>query len=112
MTRFARRTFHDIRAALLDSREVALVDVREEDPFAQAHPLFAANIPLSKLELEVFARIPRRDTAITLYDDGEGLAQIAAQQLVDFGYLDVALLDGCLAGWRETGDGTHGFFVI
>lgn len=103
MSTVATRAFHDIRRALLAHEELALIDVREEDPFAQAHPLFAANIPLSKLELEVFARIPRRDTAITLYDDGEGLAAQAAQRLTALGYSDVALLKGGLAGWRAAG---------
>ncbi|MCR3828418.1 SDR family oxidoreductase, partial [Pseudomonas aeruginosa] len=70
MSQIAVRTFHDIRAALLARRELALLDVREEDPFAQAHPLFAVNLPLSRLELEIHARVPRRDTPITVYDDG------------------------------------------
>lgn len=39
MSQIAVRTFHDIRAALLARRELALLDVREEDPFAQAHPV-------------------------------------------------------------------------
>ncbi len=103
MSQIAVRTFHDIRAALLARRELALLDVREEDPFAQAHPLFAANLPLSRLELEIHARVPRRDTPITVYDDGEGLAPVAAQRLLDLGYSDVALLDGGLSGWRNTG---------
>ena len=96
-------SFAEIRQALLDRQELALVDVREEAPFAQAHPLFAANIPLSKLELEVFSRIPRRDTAVTLYDDGEGLADIAQQRLKALGYSDVKLLEGGLQGWRQAG---------
>ncbi|MDD1963201.1 rhodanese-like domain-containing protein [Pseudomonas sp. 39004] len=103
MSTVATRSFHDIRRALLAHEELALIDVREEDPFAQEHPLFAANIPLSKLELEVYARVPRRDTAITLYDDGEGLAVLAAQRLLALGYSDVALLEGGLAGWRTAG---------
>ncbi|MBF8669130.1 rhodanese-related sulfurtransferase [Pseudomonas putida] len=103
MSTVATRAFHDIRRALLAHEELALIDVREEDPFAQAHPLFAANIPLSKLELEVYARVPRRDTAITLYDDGEGLAAQAAGRLTALGYSDVALLEGGLAGWRAAG---------
>lgn len=97
------RSFADIRQALLERREVALVDVREEAPFAQAHPLFAANIPLSKLEVEVYPRIPRLDTAITVYDDGEGLAQRAVERLLQLGYTDVALLQGGLQGWRDAG---------
>ncbi|OLU27500.1 sulfurtransferase [Pseudomonas sp. PA15(2017)] len=103
MSQIATRSFHAIRQALLVKQEVALIDVREEAPFAEAHPLFAANIPLSKLELEVYARIPRRDTAVTLYDDGEGLAEQAANRLAALGYSQVALLEGGLAGWRDAG---------
>ncbi|MDO7911157.1 rhodanese-related sulfurtransferase [Pseudomonas sp. 22-AL-CL-001] len=103
MTSPVTRQYPDIHRALLAQEELALIDVREEDPFAQAHPLFAANLPLSKLELEAYARIPRRDTAITVYDDGEGLAAIAAQRLQDLGYSDVAVLEGGLDGWRAAG---------
>lgn len=103
MSHVATRSFNDIRTALLQQQEVALIDVREEAPFAEEHPLFAANIPLSKLELEIYARVPRRDTAITVYDDGEGLAQIAAERLLQLGYSNVALLQGQLAGWRNAG---------
>jgi rhodanese-related sulfurtransferase len=103
MSRFASRSFAEIRAALLAREEVALLDVREEAPFAAAHPLFAANIPLSRLEIEIYARVPRRDTAITVYDDGEGLAERAAARLVELGYSDVALLEGGLNGWRTAG---------
>ena len=35
----------DVRQALLERREIALLDVREEDPHAHGHPLFAANLP-------------------------------------------------------------------
>lgn len=97
------RSFDEVRQALLTHQEVALVDVREEAPFAEGHPLFAANIPLSRLELEVLSRIPRRDTAITLYDDGEGLALLALERFQALGYSDVKLLQGGLQGWREAG---------
>ncbi|RMT96277.1 hypothetical protein ALP39_04690, partial [Pseudomonas marginalis pv. marginalis] len=103
MSTVPTRSFAQIRQALLDHAEVALIDVREEAPFAESHPLFAANIPLSKLELEVFARIPRRDTEVTVYDNGEGLAVRAAERLVALGYTQVSLLDGGLDGWRAAG---------
>ena len=100
-------TYQDVRAALLAREEIALLDVREEDPFAQAHPLFAANLPWSRLELEAWQRIPRRDTRVVLYDnasdDGEGLAADTAERLRALGYTDVSLLDGGLAGWRDAG---------
>jgi len=93
----------DVRAALVAREEIALLDVREEDPFAQSHPLWAANLPLSKLELEAWGRIPRRDTRLVVYDDGEGLAERAVECLHTLGYTDVRLLEGGLAGWRDSG---------
>lgn len=93
----------DVRNALLAQQEIALIDVREEHPFAQAHPLFAANFPAGKLEVEAYTRIPRRSTAIVVYDDGEGLAEPAARTLQRLGYTDVALLAGGLQGWRDAG---------
>ena len=92
MSTYAYRQAAGIRQALLDRRELALIDVREEADFATAHPLFAVNLPLSKLELEVRRRIPRFTTPLTVYDNGEGLAEIAVERLRSWGYQDVALL--------------------
>jgi rhodanese-related sulfurtransferase len=98
-----RKTTADVRNALLAQQEIALIDVREEHPFARAHPLFAANFPAGKLEIETYTRIPRRSTAIVVYDDGEGLAEPAARTLQRLGYTDVALLADGLQGWRDAG---------
>lgn len=94
-----------VRRALLDRTEIALIDVREEDPYAQQHPLWAANFPLSKLELEAWRRIPRRDTRIVVYGEhaGEDLAPRAAAVLHGLGYTDVSRLDGGLAAWIAAG---------
>ncbi|APW36076.1 sulfurtransferase [Rhodoferax koreense] len=100
---FPITTTAQVRAALLAREEIALLDVREEAPFAEAHPLFAASLPLSRLELEAWRRIPRRDTAIVVYDNGEGLAQTAAERLAGLGYSQVSLLEGGLSGWRAAG---------
>lgn len=92
-----------VRTALLERREIALLDVREEDPFAQGHPLWAANLPSGRLEIEAWTRIPRRDTPVIVYDDGEGLAEPAARTLQALGYTQVSLLAGGLQGWRAAG---------
>src|SRR5258705_12859607 len=94
----------DVRAALLARDEIALLDVREEDLFAQSHPLWAANLPLARLELDVWGRVPRLDTRIVLYGDDHGHdAVLAAARLRALGYTQVQLLAGGLAGWRAAG---------
>ena len=93
----------DVRSSLLERREIALLDVREEGPFAEAHPLFAASLPLGRLELEVLYRIPRKTVPIVVYDDGEGLAEKALVRLRELGYTQVSLLEGRLQAWRDAG---------
>ena len=93
----------EVRAALLARREIALIDVREEDPFAQEHPLFAVHLSASRIELDAPWRLPRRDVLMAVYDDGEGLAEPAARTLMALGYCQVHLLAGGLQGWREHG---------
>ena len=100
---FSSTPYAVVRSALLARQEIALVDVREEAPYAEGHPLFAVNIPLSKLELEVFSRIPRRTTQVVVYDNGEGLAVQALDRLLALGYTDVTLLQDGLQGWRQAG---------
>ncbi|RYF77614.1 MAG: rhodanese-related sulfurtransferase, partial [Comamonadaceae bacterium] len=95
----------DLRRRLLAREETALLDLREEDPFAQAHPLWAANLPLSRIELEAWRRIPRRDTVIVLYGEheGEDLVPRGAAVLVRLGYTQVHALAGGLQGWADAG---------
>ena len=62
-------------------------------------------MPLSRLELDAWRRIPRRDTLIALYGEHEGkdLAPLAAKRLAELGYTRVHLLAGGLEGWRAAG---------
>src|SRR3954470_6045570 len=90
----------DVRDALIERREIALLDVRDEASFAEAHPLFAASLPLDRFR-DVFDRIPRRTTRIAVYGDGAHPAADAIQQLRGLGYVNVAMLDGGLDGWRR-----------
>ncbi|MFH0129956.1 rhodanese-related sulfurtransferase [Variovorax sp. VaC1] len=102
---FPLLSFAAVRERLIAREEIALLDVREEDPFAQEHPLWAANLALSRIEIEAWRRIPRRDTLIVLYGahDGIDLAPLAANTLASLGYSNVHLLEGGLEGWRAAG---------
>jgi rhodanese-related sulfurtransferase len=65
--------------------------------------LFAASLPLSRLEVEVLDRLPRKDVEIVVYDDGDAIAQSAVRRLQELGYADAGLLHGGLAAWRAAG---------
>ncbi len=99
-------SFAQVRAHLLARDEIALIDLREEHPFAQAHPLWAANLPLSRIAPDARRRIPRRDTLIVLYgkdEAGGDLVPQGAAALAALGYTTVHALAGGLDGWLAAG---------
>lgn len=101
--------YQAVRSSLLEKREIAFLDVREEDPHARSHPLFAANFPLSRVELDAYAKLPRRDVRIVTLDDGEhedvtvSDAYIVAKRLRQLGYSDVSVFEGGIKAWAAAG---------
>ncbi len=96
-------TAEELKARIKGGGELALLDVREEGVFGKAHLLFAVCLPLSLIELRMFALVPRKSTPVVLCDGGEGLAERAAAKLGALGYSDIAILDGGIDGWRTAG---------
>jgi len=96
-------TPQDIRTALLLREEIALLDLRHEAVFATGHPLFAANMAADRIAIEAAVRLPRKTVPIVIYDDGEGLAEPAAERFAALGYSNIRALDGGLKAWRAAG---------
>ena len=92
-----------VRNQLLNKEEIAFLDVREEDPHAQEHPLFAANVPLSRIEIDAYGKLPRKNVPIVTLDDGQGDAELAAQRLINLGYSDVSVFEGGIQAWKAAG---------
>jgi rhodanese-related sulfurtransferase len=102
-TEIARRNYDYVRSRLLRRQEIAFLDVREEAPHAEGHPLFAANFPYSRIELDAYTKLPFQDVPIVTIDDGEGLAEASALRLIDLGYQDVGVFTGSIAAWTSAG---------
>jgi rhodanese-related sulfurtransferase/predicted metal-dependent enzyme (double-stranded beta helix superfamily) len=100
---YAVTSYAQIKAALLAKEEISLIDVREEDFYAQSHPLFAINVPYGRIEVDMWRRIPRRDTPLVVYDNGEGLALQAMPLLQRLGYSQLSVMQNGLAGWAAAG---------
>jgi rhodanese-related sulfurtransferase/predicted metal-dependent enzyme (double-stranded beta helix superfamily) len=93
----------ELKAMIGDGEELALLDLREEGIFAEGHLLFAASLPLSRIELRVHALVPRLSTRIVLCDDGDGLADRGARLLMRLGYRNLAALEGGVPAWAHAG---------
>ena len=94
-----------LRDLLLGHEELALLDVREARAHVTGHLNLARLAPLSGLELEVRALVPRLDTLVVLADGGEptGPALLASELLHRLGYTEVHVLAGGTAAWLAAG---------
>ena len=100
----------ELRRLLLGDGEIALLDVREEGAFSEAHLLFAACVPFSRLELLIGDLVPRHDAPVVVVgESGHGesahgdVDRRALERLRGLGYTDVRVLAGGIAAWRATG---------
>jgi rhodanese-related sulfurtransferase len=99
----ARLSPAQLRERILDGAELALLDIREAQPFVACHILTASNAPLSRLEIAVPRLVPRKATPVVLCDADESLVDAAAKALAGLGYLDVSVLHGGTQAWSATG---------
>ena len=92
-----------VRGWLFDGREIALVDVRENGHYGDGHPLFAVSVPYSIFEARLSELVPNRAVRLVLYDNDDGIAQLAANRATDLGYVEVSIMAGGAAGWADAG---------
>lgn len=104
MTTFKHITAAEVRRHWVNGLEIALLDVREEGPYAESHPLFALSVPVSEIEKKLPPLAPRLSAPIVVYDDGEGYTERAASRILALGYQDVAILEGGLSGYSRVGE--------
>ena len=93
----------DLKAALHDGDELALLDAREELTFGERHILMASCMPVGRIEVMADDMVPRRSARVIWCDDGEGYAEKAAGRMSRLGYSDVSVLDGGIAAWEQAG---------
>ena len=101
MTNYVSAT--ELKAMLHDGGELAMLDVREEGAHSQSHLFYTVPMPLSTLELQVSALVPRLGTRAVLVDAGGGFAARAAEKLINIGYSNISCLDGGIKSWEAAG---------
>jgi rhodanese-related sulfurtransferase len=100
MERITASTLH---SWLLDGRELALLDAREDGEFGASHMFWAVPCPLSRREIRARALLHRLAVRICCVDDGRGLAEQLAAWLEGVGCSNVAVLDGGTKAWADAG---------
>ena len=93
-------TFRELFAS---DDEFAVIDARPADRFSERHLLSATNLPIDVLIERLPAVVPLRRTRVVLCDENDGCAVQAATLLADFGYQNLALLEGGIQAWQAGG---------
>lgn len=83
--------------------EFHLVDVREESEWAKGHLPGAVHLSRGTIERDIETEIPDLDAEIVLYCGGGYRSALAADNLRQMGYTNVASMDGGWRGWTEGG---------
>ena len=95
--------------ALLDKKEAGLViDVRQEDEFADGHVPGAINIPRGLIEFRIWKSVGFPDKTdmnkqLTLYCLTGGRCALAAKSLQDMGFTNVTSVDMMFEDWVKAG---------
>lgn len=90
-------------AMIHDGRPLAILDVREAGQFGEEHALFAMPLPYSQMEMRIGQLVPRLSERVLLIDQGDGVAERAADRLEASGYDDVHVLSGGMPAWKAAG---------
>ncbi|WP_346357774.1 rhodanese-like domain-containing protein [Bosea sp. (in: a-proteobacteria)] len=83
--------------------EIACLDVREHGQYGEGHPFLAVPCPYSRLEVAIGELVPRRSVPLILVDEGDGVAQRAAVQLIAMGYAHIDWIEGGAPAWALAG---------
>ena len=93
----------------LDRKELGLIiDVREDDEYANGFVPGAVNIPRGVIEFRIWKRVGFPDALdmnqrITLYCATGGRCALAARSLQDLGFTNVVSVDMLFADWVSAG---------
>ena len=96
----------DTEKRLANGSPVLLLDVREREQYAEGYIAGAENVSRGFLELRIEGLANARDTAIIVYGD-EHQGELAARDLQNMGYSDVAYMSGGVKAWSDTGLALH-----
>ena len=99
----------ELRERMDEDEEFVLVDVSDEESFAQEHIPNAKNIPIGELG-ELATQELNKNERIVVYgqDHDDESSNDAAELLENLGYRKVADFDGGVYAWKRAGFLTEG----
>ena len=96
-------SIEETRARLAQNPKAVLLDVREDNEWAQGHALQAAHLGKGVLERDIESMFPDPDTELIMYCGGGYRSALTADVAKRMGYRNVASLIGGYKGLVQAG---------
>jgi rhodanese-related sulfurtransferase len=93
----------DVQRRIDAGEKFVLVDVREDNEWAQGHVPGAVHLGKGIIERDIEARVPDTGAKVVLYCGGGFRSALVADNLQKMGYTNVESMDGGWRGWLEAG---------
>jgi len=93
----------DVKRRSDAGEKFVLVDVREDNEWANGHLPGAVHLGKGIIERDIVQRVPDANAKIILYCGGGFRSVLAAENLQKMGYTNVESMDGGWRGWVEAG---------
>jgi rhodanese-related sulfurtransferase len=93
----------DVKRRTDAGEKLILVDVREDNEWANGHLPGAVHMGRGIIERDIEQRVPDTGTKLVLYCGGGFRSALVADNLQKMGYTNVESMDGGWRGWTEAG---------
>jgi rhodanese-related sulfurtransferase len=93
----------DVKRRKDAGEKFVLVDVREDNEWANGHVPGAVHLGKGIIERDIEQRVPDTSAKLILYCGGGFRSALAAENLQKMGYTNVESMDGGWKGWVEAG---------
>ena len=88
-----------VKSWISDDNEIAFIDVREIGKHTEGHPFFSISIPFSTFEINIGRLLPNKNVRVVLFDDNNGISELAYKQAKALGYSKILILKEGVKGW-------------
>ena len=93
----------EVKKRIDGGEKFLLVDVREDNEWANGHVPGAVHMSRGIIERDIVAKVPEASTKMILYCGGGFRSALVADNLQKMGYTNVESMDGGWRGWLEAG---------
>ena len=93
----------EVKRRMASGEKFLLVDVREDNEWAQGHVPGAVHLGRGIIERDIEIKVPETSTKVILYCGGGFRSALVADNLQKMGYTNVESMDGGWRGWVEAG---------